>query len=208
MALIDVIDSAAPSLEGASLGSQEARIIEAALRCIARWGLAKTSLDDVAREAGYSRATVYRFFPGGKDSLIEAVVRSELSEFFAAITRHLDGADTLEEALVAAISESARRMQGHAALQFLLENEPEVVLPQLAFHGMDNVLRAASQLIGPHLSRFTGADRSAAAAEWLTRMVVSYSACPSDDVDLTDRQSVRRLVRSFVLPALLVSTAH
>ena len=32
--------------------------------CIARWGTAKTTLDDIAREAGCSRATIYRLFPG------------------------------------------------------------------------------------------------------------------------------------------------
>ncbi|MGZ4705878.1 MAG: TetR/AcrR family transcriptional regulator, partial [Acidimicrobiales bacterium] len=46
------------------------RILEAALRCVARWGLIKTTVDDVAREAGCSRATIYRAFPGGKQSVI------------------------------------------------------------------------------------------------------------------------------------------
>ncbi|MBV9252708.1 MAG: helix-turn-helix transcriptional regulator, partial [Actinobacteria bacterium] len=49
------------------------RILDATLRCIGRWGVAKTTLEDVAREAGCSRATVYRAVPGGKDGLIEAV---------------------------------------------------------------------------------------------------------------------------------------
>src|SRR5437764_8400576 len=53
---------------------QQARIVEATLRCVARWGMAKTTLDDVAREAGLSRATVYRVVPGGKENLM---VRSE-----------------------------------------------------------------------------------------------------------------------------------
>ena len=32
------------------------RVIAATLRCMARWGITKTTLDDVAREAGLSRA--------------------------------------------------------------------------------------------------------------------------------------------------------
>ena len=39
-------------------GSPELRLVDAVLRCISRWGVAKTTLDDVAREAGCSRATV------------------------------------------------------------------------------------------------------------------------------------------------------
>ena len=54
------------------LAGQEQRIVDATTRCIARWGVAKTTLDDVAREASCSRATVYRLFPGGKDAVLEA----------------------------------------------------------------------------------------------------------------------------------------
>ncbi|MDQ3757030.1 MAG: TetR/AcrR family transcriptional regulator, partial [Actinomycetota bacterium] len=69
----------------ATRGVSEQRVREAALRCIARWGMAKTTLDDVAREAGISRATVYRLFPGGKDGLMEAVARAEIACFFAGV---------------------------------------------------------------------------------------------------------------------------
>src|SRR6476660_8543910 len=38
------------------------RLLQATLSCVERWGLEKTSLEDVARQAGLSRATVYRYF--------------------------------------------------------------------------------------------------------------------------------------------------
>src|SRR3954471_14382319 len=50
------------------------RILEATCACVARYGLAKTTVEDAAREAGLSRATVYRYFPGGKDQLIAEVI--------------------------------------------------------------------------------------------------------------------------------------
>ena len=62
---------------GASLGPMDGprqRILEATYACVARWGLSKTTVEDAAREAGLSRATVYRYFPGGRDELIDAVV--------------------------------------------------------------------------------------------------------------------------------------
>ncbi len=48
----------------------EDRLIAATLSCVGRWGLAKTTIDDVARQAQCSRATVYRVFPGGKETLV------------------------------------------------------------------------------------------------------------------------------------------
>ena len=47
------------------------------MACIERWGLAKTSLEDVATEAGLSRATLYRWFAGGRDQLITETVAWE-----------------------------------------------------------------------------------------------------------------------------------
>ena len=56
----------------------EQRLLEATLVCLARHGIAKTTLDDVAREAGVSRATLYRYFPG-KQALLSAAVTDRKS---------------------------------------------------------------------------------------------------------------------------------
>ena len=41
------------------------------MRCVARYGVSKTTLDDVAKEAGCARATIYRYFPS-RDDLVAA----------------------------------------------------------------------------------------------------------------------------------------
>ena len=186
----------------AAPGTQEERILDAALVCIARWGLAKTGLDDVAREAGVSRATVYRAFPGGKDAVAEAVARTEVARFFTAVESRLAAATTLEDLLVAGMSEAGSRLTTHGALRAVVAFEPELVLPRLAFDRMDQVLALCTGFAAPHLARFVDGETSARVAEWATRVVVSYASWPSLDVDLTDETSVRRLVRQLFLPAL------
>ena len=184
--------------------ASEERVREAALRCIARWGLAKTTLDDVAREAGISRATVYRLVPGGKDGLLEAVANAEVGRFFTGVASRMAEADTLEDTLVAGMSEAGRRIVGHPALQFLMAHEPEAVLPRLAFAKLDEVLDAAARVAAPYLERHLPADAAARAAEWAARIVLSYVCTPGEShVDIADEASVRRLVRAFVLPGLL-----
>lgn len=187
--------------------SQDLRIVDGALRCVGRWGVAKTTLDDVAREAGCSRATVYRIFPGGKDGLMETVARIELSRFFAALGERLEEAQTLEDALVFGMAEAGKRLLDHKPLQYLLANEPEAVLPHLAFSQMDQVLRAASAFASPYLARFLDNDDEALrAAEWAARLVVSYAITPSEGIAIDDEGSVRALVRTFVLPGLTSTT--
>lgn len=178
------------------------RIVDALLRCVCRWGVAKTTLDDVAREAGCSRATVYRLFPGGKDAVLEATAQSEIERFFVALAERIDQAESLEDALVVGMTEAGRRLRGHEALQYLLVHEPEAVLTRLAFTQMDQVLRLASEFATPHLSRWLAPDDAARAAEWVARLVCSYSMTPGDGVHFEDEGSVRALVRMFVLPGL------
>jgi len=184
---------------------QQQRVIDATLRCFARWGVGKTTLDDVAREAGLSRATVYRAVPGGKDGLVEVVVEAELKRFFSAVIGAAASTASVEDALVAAMTEATRRLRGHAALQFVLAHEPEHVLPRIAFGHLDDVLRRVSDVIQPVLARWLFDDEADLTAEWVTRIVLSYATTPSSTFDLTDPDSTRRLVRTFVLPGLAVS---
>lgn len=187
----------------------EERVVEAALRCIARWGVAKTTLDDVAREAGISRASVYRVFPGGKDGLMATVAQVEVGRFFAGVTACMADADMLEDTLVAGMTEAGRRILDHDPLRFLLVHEPEAILPRLAFARLDEVLAAAARTTAPHLERWLPHDDALRAGEWVARLVVSYACTPGESyVDIADVQSVRRLVRAFVLPGLVPHVAH
>ena len=107
------------------------RIIDATYARIARDGLAQTTVEAVAHEAGVSRATVYRHFPRGRDELVQAVVSWEVGEFFDAWRQDAaeaeDFADWLARGLVAARS----RLDEHRVLQHTLELEADQLLPRL-----------------------------------------------------------------------------
>jgi AcrR family transcriptional regulator len=182
---------------------QERRIVDAALRCFARWGVGKTTLDDVAREAGCSRATVYRVLPGGKDGLLDCVVQAEVARLQAALQERLECADNLDELIVTGMTTAAQWLSAHPALQYLLAHEPEVVLPRISFHQADDVLRSVSAFVAPYLARHLPDDADPyRTGEWLARILLSYICSPSPDVDMQDEDSVRRLVQAFVLPGL------
>jgi AcrR family transcriptional regulator len=188
--------------------STRVRVVDAALRCIARCGLHKTTVDDVAREAGISRATLYRLFPGGKEAVVRAVVETETARLFSDLGATMGEARDLEALLVGAIVGAARRLSSHAALRYLLRHEPGTVLPNLAFSGMDRVLAAARSFAAPFLSRWLEPGDAARAAEWATRIVISYLACPHEEMDLTDPVAVRHLVATFVVPGIQALAMH
>ena len=68
------------------------------------------------------------------------------------------------------------------------------------------MLTAVSVFVAPYLAPHVGADEAPRVAEWVARLVLTYTLCPADSVDVGDEESVRRLVRTYVLPGL-VSTA-
>jgi AcrR family transcriptional regulator len=182
--------------------SPRARVVEAALRCMARVGLSKTTVDDVAREAGVSRATLYRQFPGGKDAVLRAVVETEAARLFCDLGVVMGEADDLEALLVAGIVEAARWLTTHDTLGYLVRHEPGAVLPFLAFVEMDRLLGAASNFAAPFLGRWLAPDEAARAAEWAARIVLSYLVCASEETDLTDATAVGHLVATFVAPGI------
>lgn len=180
----------------------EDRILAAAIRCVARWGVAKTTLDDIAREAGCSRATVYRVVPGGRDALLEAAADRELARLFHRLDAELAAAADLEDVLVTCVHRAAEDVAANEALQYLLAHEPEHLLPWVAFDGLDPLLQAAVAFAHPHLARHLPDGQADEVGEWLARLLVSYVLEPVEGTDLTRRADAEHLVRTFVLPGI------
>ncbi|MFE1951030.1 MULTISPECIES: TetR/AcrR family transcriptional regulator [Streptomyces] len=65
-----------PAYRRLSVEERRAQLLEAALSLFAHRAPEEVSLDDVAEAAGVSRPLVYRYFPGGKQQLYEAALRT------------------------------------------------------------------------------------------------------------------------------------
>ena len=185
----------------ASGSSTQQRLLDSTLICLSRHGVAKTTVDDVAREAGVGRATLYRYFPN-KQALINATFDSEVVRISAAINNSGAEQNDLEEAVVAMMSVAANEVANHDALQFALSNEPDQVLPYLAFEGGEHFILLAASAFLPSLSRFLPAEMVVRSSEWCARIVLAFLV-PSARLVIADEVVVRDAVRNFVLPGIL-----
>jgi AcrR family transcriptional regulator len=70
-------------LSGSAVALRE-RVVAAALRCFERYGAKRTSLDDVAEEAGLSRQSVYRAFES-RSALIQFILDQRIQAMGAAL---------------------------------------------------------------------------------------------------------------------------
>jgi AcrR family transcriptional regulator len=107
------------------------RILEAAYACFARFGLGKTTVEDVVKESGVSRATIYRVFPGGKDQLLREVVAWEMGRFFGALAEAVVGAPDFASLVEDGLVFAHGAVGEHVVLQKILVTEPERLLPLL-----------------------------------------------------------------------------
>jgi AcrR family transcriptional regulator len=157
------------------------RILDAAFRTVATYGLSRFTVDDVARTADLSRQTVYRYFDS-KDALIVALVFREEEEFIEGVRRAHAEAATLEEAMERAMLYCLRLAREHPLLDRLLESEPDVLLPYLTTRAGGLIARgravieelaAARSDVRPELVH--------RAADLATRAVISYVLTPGDD---------------------------
>ncbi len=179
----------------------ETRILDAAKVCFERWGIAKVSIDDIAAEAGVSRATLYRMFPGGKDVVFDALRVRELEEFFTELKQGVIGAADLEDLLVRAVMVATHELRADRHLAVMLASEPGDTLAQLTVQGLPRIIRMASLFLAPLVEPYVGKDTAARLVELLSRLVISYFLAPSEHVDLGDVDAARLFIRTLFLPA-------
>jgi len=183
------------------------RVLEAAYACVARFGMGKTTIDDVVKESGVSRASIYRLFPGGKDQLLRETVGWEMNRFFGRLAEAVydspDFASLLEDGLVFA----HRSIQEHEVLRKVLETEPERLLPLITVE-QHRVLGFITAFLLPYLEREHEAGRVRpgvdleAAADFVARMILSLIGSPGR-WDMDDPDQVRILVREEILGGIL-----
>lgn len=186
------------------------RLLEATYECIARDGIAETSLETAARAAGVSRATLYRYFPGGREELVGEVITWETMRFFGRLADAVADAPDVETLLVEGIVFARRSIDSHEVLQRILGAEPELLTPQL---GVDTprIMSLVKSFFITRLGDFQvggvvlkeGVDLDSA-AEYCARMSLSFISSPGR-WDLEDPSQVRLLVRSEILAGLLAS---
>jgi AcrR family transcriptional regulator len=134
------------------LTTPEGRVLAAAVHCVDKWGIAKVTVDDIATEAGISRATLYRLFPGGKDVLFEAIRQTETLAFFADLDVHVQASDTLEELVVGILVEATVALRTDDRLQMMLAARPGEVLASIGFADQPRIIAAASAFLQPRVS--------------------------------------------------------
>ena len=101
--------------------------LDAAVRCFARHGIGRTSVQDIARELRVDRTTVYRQV-GNVSSIVRLLAGRELHRFLADLPSRLSGLRG-PEAIVDLLAAAIEFARAHPVLRKVLADEPELIGP-------------------------------------------------------------------------------
>jgi len=184
----------------------EERILVAAEQCLARLGVSRLSITDVATQAGVSRGAVYLHFADRQD-LLDAVLTRTASRFVASSALAVGRRRTLE----AQVAEGAVFIRAHlrdSVLTLRLPADEESLLAALLTSRLEHLVDEWVTFWLPYLA--DAADRGEIrpdlnhrqAGEWIVRMMLSFAVMPSVSFDLDRPEQVRAFVRTFIVGGL------
>ncbi|HEX4776598.1 MAG TPA: TetR/AcrR family transcriptional regulator [Acidimicrobiia bacterium] len=167
-----------------SVRSTDERILDATLLVLARRGGSRLSMSDVARTAGVSRMTLYRYY-STKDELLRALARHEQRRFDERLERALADATTPTERVDAVLAEIVS-FQAERATRAVVEAEPEFILERMR-RALPVQRRTLERLLGDALERSpavrAGDSTPGDVAELVLRVAMSHFLIPHRDPD-------------------------
>ncbi|MEY8018696.1 TetR/AcrR family transcriptional regulator [Mycobacterium servetii] len=190
----------------AILDDEEARrrILDAAGRCIVRRGNTQFRMGEVADEAGVSRSTVYRYFPGRDDVLLGMLlmrVDGALGELVRSLPEMEDPVRSLPEMVLSRVESVA----GNPLNEALFAAESTAVSTALE-KGSEPLVELLLRHYGPLLERWKAAGRlyddldPRAVVQWLHTTTLFLLAPAWRHRPVADK---RRFVEQFVVRALV-----
>lgn len=182
-------------------------IVDAAMHQFELSGIARSTMQEIARRANAARVTVYRRFPS-KDALIEAVMMRELRGFMVEFDSALDQYDSLDDRVVEGFVFVLEAMRGHRLLRRVLEREPETILPMLTTQGSTFVDAAREALLTRLRLDVSAQDQRSPAelaiiADVIIRLLMSFLLTPMTLIDLDDTEQARAFALRYLRPILI-----
>ena len=159
---------------------QRELLLVVAVECAGDFGLARLSMADVARRAGVSRQTLYRYFTS-KEELLAAAVAAEAELLLSECLSAALSERTPRAGLQAALTRGLEAPRQHPLLTRLLRTEPESLLPLLTSHQGPVMARVRQVLDVLLADDGVALSRRPAVVDLLARLVLSHAICPSGD---------------------------
>ncbi|WP_054814799.1 TetR/AcrR family transcriptional regulator [Nocardia arizonensis] len=169
------------------------QILDAAAELFVRRGVTNTGMGEVARAAGCSRATLYRYFPN-RHALRIAFVHREARRVAAAVAAEIAGVHDPAGRIVTAMLASLRIVRADPTLIAWFTARDAGLANEIG-QGSDVIEAIAAGLLPEAVADDAGRLRS---ARWAARVILSLLTVPG-----LDAEDERAMLEQFVAPVVL-----
>lgn len=183
-----------PGKDWLSLRRNEAavdRILDAAEELYTERDSNSIGMNEIARAAGCSRATLYRYFEN-REALRTAYVHRETHRLGRAIKAQIDGIDEPRERLIASITATLRMVRGNPALASWFAVTRPPIAGELAEQSEVITALAAAFVSSLGPQEPVTVERR---ARWVVRVITSLLLFPGHD-----EADERAMIEEFVVP--------
>lgn len=172
------------------------RILDAAERLYTEHDPASIGMNEIAKAAGCSRATLYRYFDS-REALRTAYVHRETNRLGREILRQIGGVEDPRERLIASITASLRMVRENPALAAWFGSTRLPIGGEMA--GQSEVITALA--VGFVSSLGPGDPATVERrARWAVRVIISLLMFPGRD-DADERAMIEEFVAPILTPA-------
>jgi AcrR family transcriptional regulator len=186
-------------------GAEGALVLAAARRCFSRYGIQRTRMEDVAREAGLPRQYLYRFV-SSRAELMEAVVLERLREIVDELVSVVETRAPFAEVMVEVALGTIELTRDDAEFKQMFEASPSREFYEMLIGPNPRVRDLGRELLGAMFenARQAGELRPDLSdddvVDWLRGFALMMFL--RQDLDSAGR---RRMLETFFLPALVPS---
>ena len=183
------------------------KILDAAIACVKQWGIEKTSLNDIAKQAGVTRPTVYSYFPNRNDVIRTALLQSGYS-FAKRLKDHLQLFSNSADRLLESVIFSLEELPKEPYLALLSESKADIS----GYINQDALSDSEGQAICLDLFVMIFADSKISdddlieVMEFTVRLALSLLMMPGPIK--RDSQQLRRFLQNRLLPAVMYRPAN
>ncbi|MFN6554240.1 TetR/AcrR family transcriptional regulator [Mycolicibacterium septicum] len=182
------------------------RLLDAAERCLENRGAGGTTMEDVGREAGVSRATVYRYFPN-REAVVSGVIMRATERYLVRIRPTVFAHGDLGSALIDFVEIAVRAARRERFIGMIFGTDVELAGVGLSEGTSTSLFELVTEFLRPvfatHWTQLAPGVSVDDASEWILRTILSLLTVRGPRE--RSRDGLRGYLERLLLPAIVAA---
>lgn len=191
-----------------TVDSARDRLLDAAEACFGRFGISKTTVEDIAKEASVSRATVYRYF-SGRDAVVSGVLLRETERYLERVRPRVESQPDLGGAILEFVEVTLRAAVRDETIGLLFTSDDGLNSVGIIEGASVALFELISEFLRPIFASRADEHHPGLpiedASEWILRTILSLLTVKGPKRRSGD--GLDTYLRRFLLPAILRSSS-